>query len=366
MIHNRFRGVLYRVLFVSVLLFIQCFFEKCTDEPPTVSKPPEDTTTTSHDFVFDRYFLGDNWSTLADVVVINDTCAIAVGWMYKVDSAGMFTTYNLARWNGKRWSLDTVSSYLPDGQISIDPLAGILVFSENDIVLSTGASAMHWNGKKWKGLGILYGAGWAVGNPRRLWGKSSDDFYGVGSGGSIVHWDGRKWDKIYTAISTTVQDIWGGTDPKNGETTIYCLASEDYSNDSKRIMRIDNLHSIAVMDSTGLSVLQNGIWFDPGKKYYTVGAGVYWKNDIESAESWTRIKPGEATLYYSNAIRGAAWNDIFVVGAFNEVAHFNGKTWMRYPLFLNSNLWRVSYKGNLMVAVGDDGRRGIAVVGRRR
>jgi hypothetical protein len=79
--------------------------------------------------------------------------------------------------------------------------------------------------------------------------------------------------------------------------------------------------------------------------------------------------PNIITSYLTNAIRGTAANDVFVVGALGELLHFNGSTWMSYrdqTGVTTGQYYAVAVKGDLVVAVGYESSRAIAAIGRRK
>lgn len=91
-----------------------------------------------------------------------------------------------------------------------------------------------------------------------------------------------------------------------------------------------------------------------------------------SDSAWVAYPPGVVTHFFSGGVRGQDVNDVFVVGSFGEVVHYNGTSWFRYfeqaPLLVDY-LGFVQIKGNLMIATGQISvginTRGIIVIGRR-
>ena len=60
------------------------------------------------------------------------------------------------------------------------------------------------------------------------------------------------------------------------------------------------------------------------------------------------------------------WNDLFIVGDFGLVSHYNGSSWKHYDMSLpNANFYSVSVKGNTVAAVGQDGNNAVITIGRR-
>ena len=342
----------------------------CSDDPITrhLLGPEigiDDTTTTSHGFSFRTFTLGNGPSIVNDVAIINDTMAIAVGFINKNDSLGrrVEPPFNIARWDGRTWTLDSIGVKYPDGFYDVEEMSSILAFSEKDIIVSTGGKLFHWDGKKWTLFWDLMAQVGPIGSAFKLWGRSSKDFYAIGKG-SIIHWNGSGWQKLDSHTTMTMQDIWGEQNPRTGADEVYCLACEQDSFLGKKVIKIEGLLT-SEMDTTGLSPLLAGIWCVPGKKYYIVGSSVFWKSDIRSSESWTKQKPGEIIQYYGEAIRGTAWNDIFITGGYGGLSHFNGKTWTTYSMKPIIAFWRLAFKGNMVIAVGNYGQIGGIAVGTR-
>lgn len=105
-----------------------------------------------------------------------------------------------------------------------------------------------------------------------------------------------------------------------------------------------------------------GIWFESNKRYYIVGAGIHQKRFLADS-SWEIYAPGTVTFNSSSSIRGKGVNDVLVAGSFGEIAHYNGVTWQNYRnrLFFSGAFAGVQVKRNLMIAVGFNGTKAIAV-----
>ena len=70
--------------------------------------------------------------------------------------------------------------------------------------------------------------------------------------------------------------------------------------------------------------------------------------------------------YHMESIRGTAENNIFAVGHFGFVAHYNGSTWHYYPeLYRYAIASSVAVIGNSVFVVGTDGSQAFIYVGRR-
>jgi hypothetical protein len=156
--------------------------------------------TTSHDFTWQIYTLGDGTgsSCFYDVAIINDTLAYAVGEIYQ-DYTKDYQIYNAAKWNGKTWELMRINY-----QGAPPTIKTIFAFNENDIWFDTW---FHWNGQMIQELPVdpvFNGVG-----VNKLWGTSSNDIYAVGNNGLIAHYDGRSWSKIESGTELQFLDIYG-------------------------------------------------------------------------------------------------------------------------------------------------------------
>ena len=352
-------------------VFLAGFFAGCHKDDGPVDPCHDCPDTTSHNFTFTTYTLGDDGasSTLYDVAIINDTLAYAVGEIYLKDATGQIdqTPYCLAKWNGSTWQLKRLYYKNKDFQgneyiAALRDIRGVFAFSATDVWLTPG-SVFHWNGQD--SLTEFSFSRLTLPDPNatvfKLWGENSNNLYGVGNAGTIVFYNGSSWQKIESGTTLDIRDVWGDGNE------ILALASHGFSPPAgKCLMRIIGTTVEAVSDS-GLPPMLSGIWFASGKHYYVVGDGMFEKVDVSSIDPWIGFHTG-LTTYYTNAIRGTASNDIVVVGAYGEVLHFNGSTWksFRAQTALSFGSYSgVALKSNLFMAVGGLNDKGVVIVGRR-
>jgi hypothetical protein len=199
-----------------------------------------------------------------------------------------------------------------------------------------------------------------------LWGESPNSVYAVGDGGNIVQYFNGAWRKLESGTTLPIQDIWGLANPSSGVAEVYAVASNFVSIPSgKKLLRITGTNVTAMSDS-GLNMFLNSIWFCSGSLYYIVGGGFFYSASISQSTIWQGA-PHLVTDYYSLAIRGTASNDIFIVGGYGDVVHFNGSTWksFREQTAVSGNYWAVAVTGTLVIAVGDDGGRAAVAIGRK-
>lgn len=331
--------------------------------------------TTSHAFTWTIVELGDGGGNiLYDVAIINDTLIYAVGELYQRGSTGEVDPipYSVAKWDGKTWKFLRLYYAARDyyGHEYTAPLMsvkGILAFTANDVWLAPG-SVFHWNGAD--SITSFSFNRLTLQDPNatvlRLSGTSSNDLFGAGGAGTIVRYNNGTWQKLASGTTLPIRDIWGATDPVTGKQTILAVASGSFPEEGKKLLSIDG-NTVTSLADEGLSWSLSGIWFVPNCRYYIVGAGIHQKSTLKDPV-WTVYPPGDVTSYGSSAVYGQNLNDVFVVGSFLEIVHFNGSTWYNYrkeiPL-TDGVIADVDIKGDLVILVGYFNQRALIITGRR-
>lgn len=357
---------------ISLFAFCSLLLALCLLPLPACKKPTEPKAvapdTTSHNFVFELDTLGNGSSSvLNDVWIFDENNIWAVGEIYVQDSTGQVeTTYNVARWDGKKWNLMQLYYPFNQTQLLIVPIRGIFAFGQNDIWLAAG-SVFRWNGSSIQPFllrpMILSGPE----TVEKLWGTSSSNLYGVGNAGTVVHYDGSTWQKLASGTTVDIQDIWGAVDSKTQALTVLAVASLlDYGR-ALDLLKINGT-TVTMLDTIGLHVSESSVWFQPNKVFYVTGNGVYKKDKIDDPV-WKVNHEGHPLLY-KYRIRGNAWNDVFIAGSGGLLSHYNGATWKHYTgmeLPRAYSLYNgLAIKGNLVVAVGWFGEKAAVVRGVRR
>ncbi|MEJ2637056.1 MAG: hypothetical protein P8184_17430 [Calditrichia bacterium] len=326
--------------------------------------------TTSHDFSWEIYHLGNYNSYLLDVAIINDDDIWAVGEIWITDSTGNYEKYNAVHWDGFEWNL--IQIYYTNssgGQSPILPIRGIHVIDDNDIWIASG-SIFHWNGNI-AAISYLRDI-----NTQEIANKllyiSENNIYGVGTEGLIVHFDGSTWQRMESGTDLDLLDIWGVS---NSE--IYCVGVDRAMVRGVALMydgstwhkMIDGCAEGNGFDSSQLFKTQlygttEALWVDEHETLYTVGNLMYqykrgkWDFVRSLPQNNLNGNPGNYDRGYLQAIRGNASNDIFIFGQCETVIHFNGMSWKKIgPSFLpwSYRFWYNSdIKGGLAMAVGKD------------
>jgi hypothetical protein len=329
------------------------------DSTPTLHARTMDTT--SHDWTWTMQTFGDfGSSAFYDVAIVNDTLAYAVGEIYLRDSLGQNdpTPYNLAVWNGQTW---TFKKIFYSGNLIITSIRGIYVSKPNEIWLA-GGSIFRWDGQSSHAPLVFSRLTLPNPNPtvEKLWGDSPSNVYGVGNAGTILHYNGSSWRKIESGTSLDIYDIYG-----DGEEVF--AAGTSFQTANRVFMRLFT-HQAQPLSTTPIQWSIQSLWFQPNRRYYVVGSGIYEKRQL--TDSLWRNNPLDITTFYTTCIRGNDINDVLVVGAFGEVLHFNGVSWRSYratQTAISGSFGDIALKGNFAILTGGlNHGRAIVAIGRRK
>ncbi len=302
--------------------------------------------TTSHDFTWEVFTFGSKGSSiLNDVFIINENDIWAVGEIYTEDTytydslGNWIEPYNAVHWDGSEWELKRIYTMTSFGTLNWIVLNAIYGFSENDIwVFSNAGGYGHWNGNEWESQYISQ----RVGGINKIWGSSSSDIYFVGSNGNITYYNGQTWRRIESGTGNNLHDIWGMYDELTNEKTILITARN-------KILKITNKNRVGEFDWPYNQNSILSIWFKNMYKKFACGDGVFEYSKTNGWEMFTGL-PNYKTYH----IRGNDINDIFAVGAFGFVTHYNGINWKDIFPSQNIRFISLSVTDNLMVDVGYD------------
>jgi hypothetical protein len=330
--------------------------------------------TTSHDFSWQTFRLGDYGTWIRDVAIINDTLIYAVGEIYKNFPNGQEDPkpYSLARWDGHSWSIKRL--YYKDkdyqGKDVIFPLEihSILVFGENDIWFGAG-NILRWNGLDSLAeisFSPLYSVSNYEGLPLdQIWGTGPDDIYAAGWNGALRHFNGNKWELIESGTNLNFYDIWGGMNDSGTKPEVLAVGSIVLTHSGRVIEKLDGLNAEQI-STEGIPYNNTSVWFIPEKAYYVAADRLYYKHRLTDPR-WTEISG--LTKYDITCIYGSDRNDILVTTAYGDILHFNGKSWKSYynQTMLPYGVYgAVKLKNNLAVAVGGyTNYEGVIAIGRR-
>ncbi|MHB2227389.1 glucosyl transferase [Calditrichota bacterium LG24] len=336
---------------------------KLLTRSPAVTATTMDTT--SHNFEWQTFEFGGEGgsSSFYDVAIIDENDIWAVGEIYTANDK-----YNAAHWDGEKWELKKIDW---DGVVS--RLTCVFAFSSNDVWFGV-TNLIHWNGSKFeKNINPVLNQFYYK-TVNKIWGTSSSDLYVVGNSGLIAHYDGQKWQRIESPEGASgtefnFHDIWSDINFYSGKREILAVASVfEYNRQGKQVVRIEN-KNVSNIDTTGLPDALQSIWFKSGRIYYIGGDGLYQKKlNTNFSKRWYKIN--DLPRLYKNAIRGTDINNIFVVGAYGLISHFNGKTWFNYneknlPLIYGS-YYALALTNSIVVAVGFKDEGGFIIMGLKK
>jgi hypothetical protein len=304
--------------------------------------------TTSHDFTWQTFEFGQHSSsTLYDVAIINENDIWAVGEIYMNDSLGNPdpTSYNAVHWNGQSWELKKI------GEVGDWACHTVFAFSTDDIWFE---GTIHWNGSSYtvhkNGWPLMpNGDGWQV---NKMWGSSSNDLYAIGNNGNIARYNGSRWAKIESGTTTKINDIWG-VDLGNEGQLVLCSVSNLFDPGDYKVLKIENNKVDSISWRSGRRV--SSTWFTSKNKIFASGGGVF----VSTSPDYLWREQIEIPLIYTDRVRGISLNDVFVVGDFGLVAHYNGLSWRIIPeanVALNHSL---DFKNNLMISVGQRNQKAV-------
>jgi hypothetical protein len=302
---------------------------------------------TSHAIQWQVDTLGSQ-GVIRDVWVFDRNNAWVVGEIYLNDITGkpnMANPYNVAHWDGSKWTLLQVQFYSFCGQTNTNayPANAIWAFSPNDIMIASNAEVARMNGTTQIGTTCL------PVSVNKIWGFKNNAVYTVGASGQISFWNGSTWTKMISNTTVNLQDIWG-----IDETHIWATGS-NVNDGHSVILSFDGTNWNIIYDSQNVPAEQwytyNSVWTDNSNLLYLSSGGLLRKLNLSSV-TFTTINTGQT--YISSHVRGIKQNDIFVTGQGDEVAHGNGASWHVYSEinFSKDAWWLTLFPTQNFVIVG--------------
>ncbi len=306
---------------------------------------------TSHNYTWQEYTIGGFGSALYDVWGTDENNVYAVGGVTIND-----TTYGIIKWDGVQWR----------GEKRIGGQYTVYGFSASDI-WTAGEGVYHFNGVEWKQVdaktvnsqsipldSVLY-----HNKPyTSIWGTSSSNLYLGNQWGKIIRWDGSKGEVLRSYDGTWITDISGipgrgfyvvGTKNTTGGNNL--AAFYDFSTfediDNPSLLNISPL-TVKMFSDDFVLIGGNNLYVKEGSKWHMVQIGNY------------------GTI---NRIRGDQSNNIFAVGFYKEVYHFNGVDWHFYSELNqpHGEFNGVFVSNNMVFIVGQDANAAAAkiIIGRK-
>ncbi len=316
-----------KLLYIPLLCIV--FLYSCKDSPTQQKQKSPEPDSTSNNFIWQIDTLGSQGSDFSDAWGTGPDNIYAVGFIYDPEPGNYGTC--VMHWNGVKWSPMNL----------IAAMGTIYGFSDNDIwvggsdgvVYNPHAVAYHWDGKTWSkyDIGFLYGI-------EKFWGTSSKNLYAVGGEGIIMKYDGTKWNSMASNTQQLLYDIWGTSD-----SDIYACGGND-DNGSGVLLHYDGKTWMTLYDQNTQSNGSNPVGY--AKSLWGFSKDNYilspWGGSFQgSVKKWTPIFPPKGNTFIE-AIRGTSAKNYFLLGDFNLIIHWNGKSWKRFDQF-----YKQAYNDNL-------------------
>jgi hypothetical protein len=329
--------------------------------------------TTSHNFTWQTFEFGQHSSSvLYDAAIIDENNIWAVGRLYMNDTLNNpdLIYYNAIHWNGQNWGKKKILY-----QSGIWEIKTIFAVNENDIWFSGYERYYNTNFIELPIPNILIG--WGI---SKMWGKSSNEIYIVGSGGNIARYNGSNWQKLYSGTDFYLADIFG-----NNNSEIYVIGNRSSLGQGLVLKSSHGVNFSTMIESANISESQifkpklfgslTSVWIDQSNTVYTAG-DLFYRYKLNK---WDYVKsfPGNhyggnqnANSYgYFTGIAGNASNDMWVVGERNTVRHFNGVTWQQIGLpydRMSDIIWLdLEVKGAIVAITGMKGNKAFLMIAKR-
>jgi hypothetical protein len=205
---------------------------------------------------------------------------------------------------------------------------------------------VHWNGTGWSLADSP-----TASNLAGMWGSSIDDVWAVGDGGTILHLEGTVWSLFGSPTGRNLNAIWG-TSPKDvrigggwtetdsydrerEHTTAWKWDGENWSELSvgfafapfaqeTNCLQNSRMSGAQKPNRVGVTAIRgtaaNAVWFATRCS----GREVIWTGDSHVSSEMTVL--GQYGLL---GLWGTSNTDLWAVGEYGGMAHFDGKQWSR-------------------------------------
>jgi hypothetical protein len=307
--------------------------------------------TTSHNFNWQVFEFGQSGSVFRDAFIIDENNIWVVGEVNIYNPAdGTIDIYNAAHWDGTDWELKKINVVFLGNTIT-PPLDGIYVFNENDMWFGC-SLPMHWDGERWN----LYDIRTTI-SPElsitKIVGLNSKELYFVGGNGTIVYYTDTYWRRIFSGTMIQFSDIilFNNRD-------VYTIGSNRNEPPwNPTLLKITGT-TVKKIEIEGTDLPLIRMWGKSEKKVYLGGAGLY-QGAITGGKINVKQIAKETIDWWLYGINGTDYNDIFVVGSFGWVVHFNGMNWKKIPneeIQEFNGTWNwVTANEKIVCAVGSEG-----------
>lgn len=178
--------------------------------------------------------------------------------------------------------------------------------AEDVWAVGDGGVALHYDGVAWEVMQADVSEGL-----RAVWGSSPGDVWAAGVDGALTHWDGGKWTAWSAKPSTSewINGLWGAAEDDvwavGGAGVIWHFTGSAWS-------AVANPEKRSISDVIGFA--KDDVW--------GASAGIFRYN----GSSWSYDDANPTTTLLSG-IWGSGPKDVWIVGHFMEIAHYDGQRW---------------------------------------
>ena len=308
---------LFLILCVAVLN-LQC--KKPT--PPDIDDTPKPGKR-DYTWTIDTLAYPGSFQTLMrDIWASSPTNVYVVGHN---DQGGQGTMF---RYDGNKWRAVDLGSIIIGG-ITLSAIYG---FGPNDIYAVgqriydnptpppnylDSSLIIHYDGVSWRDIKIIKGS-----RLNCIWGATTTSILAGGSYGTLFYFNGIGWKKMDFDSSESIVNIGGLSN-----TEYYASTVVEYA-DSLRCNLLkfsgpnwNKIDSFTVIFTNMVWKFGHSLYQTPTGILYSSGYGVYKKD----GNSWQRLFYNEYPLH----LGGSSDQNIFAVGDFGRIYHWNGVDWKR-------------------------------------
>jgi len=246
-------------------------------------------------------------------------------------------------YDGKQWKpvgLNPIEGGMIDGPIDLTSIYG---FAGNDIWavgeridinptpppnFLDSSLIIHFDGMQWKENKVVGGR-----YLLSVWGSASNDIWTCGWNGTVFHFDGLSWkrDSVPVSIPAGGEFVLWGVNGKSSQ-DIFMVGYVHENNLAKttpyflrRTTRTWTVVDSFVIQPGQVEVKfgQNGLWVSPSGSLYSFGPNIYRWN----GSTWSIVY---VTFDALRRMAGTSDDNMFAVGDFGNVFHYNGIDWFQY------------------------------------
>jgi hypothetical protein len=208
---------------------------------------------------------------------------------------------------------------------------------------------------------------------RAEWGTSSSDMFFVGDTGCIFHYDGTTFTKMTSNTKKDLRSVWGtshndvwatGWNSSKGETVLMHYDGNSWSEDQFSSSGTINKYAIGTV--WACDSIAHSIAVIAGTRVFHKTDNGVWRGD--TSEVGNSLGGGS---YIGIGAYGGTSSDLFAIGSWGFISHWNGKTWYQYKQFFdysNNDYYGAAFSmnGNTACVVGTKGGASWVAIGTRK